>query len=158
MKISWMNHTGFVVRDMERSLAFYRDLLGFEEERNAVVEDEYISQVAGFPDAKMHIVYLGIGDGKHSVELIQYLNPRGEQIAPTERNAVGAAHLGFIVDDADALCEELSAKGVKFVSAPAVRANARYPWAHKACYFEDPDGNWLELIERAPAPSGARAG
>lgn len=34
MKISWMNHTGFVVSDTERSLAFYRGLLGFEEERN----------------------------------------------------------------------------------------------------------------------------
>ena len=153
MKIDWMNHTGFVVRDMERSLAFYRDLLGFEEERNGIVEGEYIAGVSGFPGAKMHIVYLGIGDRKHSVELIQYLNPRGEQIAPTERNAVGAAHLGFIVPDADAIYRELSAKGVKFVGAPAVRANAQYPWAHTACYFEDPDGNWLELIERAPEPA-----
>ena len=33
-----MNHTGFVVSDMERSLDFYRDLLGLQEERNHILE------------------------------------------------------------------------------------------------------------------------
>ena len=69
MKVEWLNQTGFVVSDMERSLAFYRDLLGLEEERNQVVESDYLSQVVGYPDAKLHIVYLGLGDLKHSVEL-----------------------------------------------------------------------------------------
>ena len=44
MKVDWMYHTGFVVSDMERSLAFYRDLLGLQEERNAVLEGEPISR------------------------------------------------------------------------------------------------------------------
>ncbi len=47
MKVEWMNHTGFVVSDMERSLAFYRDLLGLKEERNHVLEGEFISQLVG---------------------------------------------------------------------------------------------------------------
>jgi catechol 2,3-dioxygenase-like lactoylglutathione lyase family enzyme len=141
VKVEWLNHTGFVVSDMERSLAFYRDLLGLEEERNQVVESDYLSQVVGYPDAKLHIVYLGLGDLKHSVELIQYIRPEGDGVAPVPRNYVGAAHLGIIVDDLDATYKELSSKGVKFVSAPAVRPDAQYPWAQKACYLEDPDGN-----------------
>ncbi|MEC8959694.1 MAG: VOC family protein, partial [Chloroflexota bacterium] len=76
MNVEWMNHTGFVVSDMERSLVFYRDQLGLEIERDQVLEGEFISELVGYPDAKLHIIYLGLGDSKHSVELIEYLNPR----------------------------------------------------------------------------------
>ncbi len=155
MKVEWMNHTGFVVSDMERSLAFYRDLLGLSEERNQILEGEFISQLVGYPNAKLHIIYLGIGDTKHSVELIQYLNPPGESVALPSRNNVGATHLGIIVDDLDSFYEDLSGKGVRFVSPPAVREDAVYPMARKGCYLEDPDGNWLELLERPPAPPEA---
>ena len=156
MKLEWMNHTGFVVSDMERSLAFYRDLLGLKEERNRIVEGEFISKLTGYPGAKIHLVFLGLGDMRHSVELLQYLDPVGERGSPTRLKDVGAAHLGIIVDDLEAVHEELSAKGVEFVNPPAVRLDGPpYPWARKACYLRDPDGNWLEFVERAPAPPGA---
>ena len=90
MEVEWMNHTGFVVSDMERSLVFYRDLLGLQEERNQILEGEFISELVGYPDARLHIVYLGMGDMRHSVELIQYLNPTGGNRALPERNEVGA--------------------------------------------------------------------
>ncbi|MFQ5873198.1 MAG: VOC family protein [Dehalococcoidia bacterium] len=155
MKLEWMNHTGFVVSDMERSLAFYSELLGLKEERNVILEGNLISQLVGYANAKLHIVYLGIGDMRHALELIQYLNPKGEQISSIQRNDVGAAHLGIIVDDLDVFYQQMSDKGVKFVNPPFVRPNAEYPWASKACYLQDPDGNWLEFIERPPAPPGA---
>ena len=153
--IEWMNHTGFVVEDMERALRFYRDLLGFTEERNAVLEGEYVSQLVGYDDAKLHVVYLGLGDMRHAIELLQYLNPVGGSVATTERNSVGAAHLGIIVEDVDTMYSELSANGVRFVNPPILRPDAEYPWARKACYLQDPDGNWLEFIERPPPPPGA---
>ena len=156
-KVEWMNHTGFVVADMDRALGFYRDMLGLTEERNLVVDGEYISQLVGYPDSKLHIVYLGVGDMRHAVELIQYLNPVGRPSTPAERNEVGASHLGVIVEDLDSMYKDMSAKGVRFVSPPAVRENAEYPWARKACYVQDPDGNWLEFIERPPPPPGANA-
>ena len=155
MEVQWMNHTGFVVSDMERSLAYYRDLLGLSIERDQVLEGDFISEVVGYPDARLHIVYLGIGDQRHSVELIQYLNPAGDAAALPERHQVGASHLGIIVDDLDAFYADLSAKGARFVSPPATRPNPVYPAASKGCYMQDPDGNWLELLERGPAPPDA---
>ena len=155
MEVEWMNHTGFVVSDMQRSLAFYRDLLGLREERDQILEGEFISELVGYPDARLHIVYLGVGDLRHSVELIQYLNPPGDAIDLLQRNQVGAAHLGVIVDDLDAFYRELSGQGVRFVSPPATRPNPVYPAASKGCYMQDPDGNWLELLERPPAPPGS---
>lgn len=155
MKVEWFNHTGFVVKDMERALAFYKDQLGLEEERNDILEGDLISQLTGFPDAKLHIVYLGVGDMRHAIELIQYINPPGVTGSSIQPNDVGASHVGVIVDDLDAFYADLSAKGVKFVNPPFLRPDAQYPWARKACYLQDPEGNWLELIERPPAPPGA---
>ena len=155
MKVEWFNHTGFVVSDIERSLGFYRDLLGLKEERNMIVEGEFISKLVGYPEARLHIVYLGMGDMRHAVELIQYLEPAGKRAASIQRNDVGATHLGVIVDDLDAFYQRLSKEGVKFVSPPALRPQAEYPWALKACYLHDPDGNLLEFIERSPAPPDA---
>ena len=155
MEVEWMNHTGFVVSDMERSRAFYRDLLGLQEERDQILEGEFISELVGYPNARLHIVYLGPGDMRHSVELIQYLNPPGDVVTLPQRHQVGATHLGVIVDDLDAFYQELSAKGVRFVSPPAVRPGAVYPMARKGCYMQDPDGNWLELLERPLADAAA---
>ena len=74
---------------------------------------------------------------------------------PTKPNTIGVGHLGIIVDDLDAFYKKLSSIGVKFVNAPANRTEATYPWAKKACYLQDPDGNWLEFIERDPQPDDA---
>ena len=75
-----------------------------------ILEEAGISEVMGYPNAKLYIVYLGTGDLKHSVELVKYPNPVGVKISPTERNAIGACHLGVVVDDLDALYEDLSTK------------------------------------------------
>ena len=152
MNVEWMNHTGFVVSNMERSLAFYRDQLGLGIERDQILEGEFISELVGYPDPKLHIIYLGLGDMKHSVELIEYLKPRGNAAPLPERKDIGATHLGIIVDNVDEFYKELSSKEVRFVSPPAIRPDAVYPMAQKGCYMQDPDGNWLELLERPPAP------
>ena len=89
---------------------------------------------------------------KHSVELIEYLNPRGNAAPLPDRKDIGATHIGIIVDNVDQFYKELSSKGVRFVSPPVTRPNAVYPMAQKGCYMQDPDGNWLELLEQPPAP------
>ena len=158
MKVEWMNHTGFVVSDMERSLAFYRDLLGLRVERDDIQEGEFVSQANGFPNARLHVIWLGLGDMKHSVELIQYLNPPGRAVAVPGRNDVGAAHLGINVDDLGSFYEKLSGSGIRFLTPPAVRKNASYPQARKVCYLQDPDGNWLELLSgRRLQPAATQA-
>jgi len=56
---------------------------------------------------------------------------------------VGHYHLAFVVDDIDAACEELTAKGVRFSDKP--QHNQR---GGAAIYFWDPDGIALEFIQR----------
>ena len=91
MKVEWFNHTGIVVQDMEKMLEFYKGVLGLEEERNRVLEGPLADQLVGYEDARLHVIYLGNADMRHSVELVTYLNPPpGETMHTNERNTIGA--------------------------------------------------------------------
>jgi catechol 2,3-dioxygenase-like lactoylglutathione lyase family enzyme len=143
------NHVGVTVSDLERSIAFYRDLLGFHVayERGEVTAD-YMPRLVGIPGARLKIAGLDI-PGLH-LDLIEYLAPRGADIAgPT--SDVGNVHLGFSVDDLWAAYRHLSAAGVRFKSEPVSPTTGpnQGGWA---IYFVDPDGVTLEMIQR-PEPA-----
>ncbi|MBI2966089.1 MAG: VOC family protein [Chloroflexi bacterium] len=157
MEIKGLYHTGFVVSDLERTLAFYTGVLKMRVERPPTeLSGEWISDVVGYPGTRLRSAFVGIGDG-HSIELLQYLSPPGSRVPnPADRNRVGASHAGMIVDDARGWYERLKAAGVETLGPPALR-DVEYPWARYAFYFRDPDGNWLEFAERAPRPAGSKA-
>ena len=147
MKVEWMNHTGVSVASMTRALEFYKDTLGLEIEMDTILEGDFLDQLSGQEEARAHIVYLGNGDGRHSIELVEFLNP----VFPQEESRVpGAPHIGFIVDNLDEIYAELSGRGIRFLSPPVIRPEATYPRMRKMCLVQDPDGNWLELMEQAP--------
>ncbi len=137
------NHTSFTVSDMDRSVAFYRDLLGMEVISERTAPAEFASKVTGIPGAELKIVYLQAGGYK--LELIQYLKSVGERIDP-RTNRPGSAHLAFNVDDIDRAYAELSAKGVKFQSEPQLVGGGPNKGA-RAVYFVDPDGFTIEFIQ-----------
>ncbi len=144
------NHVGLTVSNLERSVAFYRDLLGFtvRYERGEVTA-EYMPRLVGLPGARLKIAGLDI-PGLH-LDLIQYLAPEGTT-AVGRTCDVGNGHLGFTVDDIWAAYRQLVAAGVRFKSEPVniTQGPNRGGWA---VYFTDPDGITLEMIERAK-PAG----
>lgn len=157
MEIKGLYHTGFVVSDLERSLRFYTEVLGMRVERPATeLSGPWISSVVGHPGTRLRSAFVGVGDG-HSIELLQYLSPPSVNVAPPAgRNRVGASHAGMLVDDVHAWYERLRT-AVATVTGPPTLRDADYPWARYAIYFQDPDGNWLEFVERAPKPAGSTA-
>ena len=155
MEVESIYHTGIVVRDLERSLRFYVGTLGLKIERpTRELSGDWISTVTGYPGTRLRMVWVGAGDG-YSIELLEYQEPAGGK-GPNERarNDVGTMHVGMIVDDVHAWYERLSAQGVRFAGAPPPKQDVKFPWARCAAYLQDPDGNWLELLEREPAPGG----
>jgi catechol 2,3-dioxygenase-like lactoylglutathione lyase family enzyme len=144
------NHVGLTVSDLECSVAFYRDLLGFNiaYERGEVTA-EYMPRLVGIPGARLKIVGLDI-PGLH-IDLVEYIEPKGGTAAGTTAD-VGNLHIGFSVDDLWAAYRHLSAAGVRFKSEPVSPTTGpnKGGWA---VYFVDPDGVTLEMIQRAqPAP------
>ncbi|MGI5160608.1 VOC family protein [Microbispora sp. CA-102843] len=143
-------HFSFTVADLDRSVAFYRDLLGFTLVHRQDQDNDYTRRLVGYPDAVLRIAQLAVpgqprGVSTHDLELVEYVHPRGEARDPA-RHLPGAAHLALTVEDALAEHARLSAAGVRFVSPPnAITAGINA--GGYACYFLDPDDITLELVQ-----------
>jgi lactoylglutathione lyase len=147
-------HTGLTVSDLDRSLAFYRDLLGLELVRRWDSAQPYLRTIVGFPDAELRIAVLRVpgpdGAAAGHLELLEYRVPRGRRGDP-DTNHPGNVHVCFVVDDLDALHGRLAAHGVRFRSRPVAIDHGPNAGG-KAVYLRDPDDITLELIQ--PAPRG----
>jgi catechol 2,3-dioxygenase-like lactoylglutathione lyase family enzyme len=152
MAVAGIFHTGLTVSDLDRSIAFYRDLLGLELIAQWDSSQPYLRTVVGYPDAELRIALLRIprpGDGPgHHVELLEYRRPRGARGDANTYNP-GNAHIAFMVEDLDATYADLKARGVRFKSAPVPVTHGRNTGA-KAVYLFDPDDITLEMIQPAP--------
>src|SRR3954468_20236827 len=99
IQVGGMHHASRTVGDMERSLGFYRDLLGFEVALDTEMEGEMLEREVGLEGARLRLVELAApGDGLF-LELLQYYAPapaEAEQLRPCD---VGAHHLALLVDD-----------------------------------------------------------
>lgn len=139
-----LNHTGFVVKDIEKSIFFYTNALGLHLDREAESSTPGLAQCVGYKEAHIKAALLTGADG-HTLELIQYINPAGvprEESAQYPRNLHGATHLAFIVDDIEEVFQRLLDNGAQKLNGPAIMRPEL-----KACYLQDPDGNWIELME-----------
>ncbi|MCL5108781.1 MAG: VOC family protein [Chloroflexi bacterium] len=141
------NHTSFTVSDMDRSLAFFRDLLGMELISDRIAGPEFAGKVTGIPGAELRVVYVQAAGYK--LELIQYLKQQGEKLEP-RTNRPGAVHLCFSVDDVDATYAGLVARGVKVQAPPQVIPGGPNKDG-RGIYCLDPDGITLEFIQPAQA-------
>jgi catechol 2,3-dioxygenase-like lactoylglutathione lyase family enzyme len=139
------NHVGLAVSDLDRSLAFYRDLLGLEVEWQRVYQEDYVRRLVGYPQATLRCAYLKLPGGGAKLELLQYQGvPR--QAVELRRADPGNAHVCWAVEDLEPLYERLRAAGVQFVSAPVVSTAGPFKGT-KTVYLEDPDGISLQLTE-----------
>jgi catechol 2,3-dioxygenase-like lactoylglutathione lyase family enzyme len=156
MTLAEVFHTGITVSDLERSVAFYRDVLGLELVAQWDSAQPYLRAVVGYPDAELRIALLRLPRGSagasgHHIELLEYRVPRGTRGDARTFNP-GNAHVAFMVEDLDAAYAELAARGVRFKSAPVEITHGRNKGA-KAVYLLDPDDVTLELIQPAHAAS-----
>ena len=73
--VSRAHHTGYTVSDLDRSLVFYRDLLGCEVIATQEKEGGYLAAIVGYPDAHVRMAHLRVPGGEHVIELFEYLSP-----------------------------------------------------------------------------------
>jgi catechol 2,3-dioxygenase-like lactoylglutathione lyase family enzyme len=139
------HHTGIQVSDLERSVAFYRDILGFEQVFAWNPRAEYIDTITGYSGVDLHSCVLRMPSSDVFLEILEY---RGVDRAPVDTRTAnpGTCHLAFFVDDCDALYAELTAKGVESVSAP-VTPTIGPNLGGRAVYMLDPDGIRVEFIQ-----------
>ncbi len=145
-------HTSWTVENLDRSIAFYRDMLGFELVQTRERRGPEIETVVGFPDTELRIGFLRIpgapvGASGHHLELIEYRNPRGKKLAVRTCDT-GSAHLALQTDSIHEDYERLRKARIPVVSPPvAFSTGAAGPML--ALYLRDPDGFTIELVQLA---------
>lgn len=120
-------HTMLRVGDLDRSIAFYTDVL-----------DMKLLSRKDYPDGKFTLAFVGFGDGGAEIELTHNWGVEKYEIGG------GYGHIAVEVDDAYAACERVTQRGGK-VTRPAG------PMKHGTtviAFVEDPDGYKIEFIQK----------
>src|SRR5262249_519468 len=139
------DHTGITVSNLERSLAFWRDVLGFELSHTAHQTGELAREITGVTGAEIKLAVLK-APGGHKIELLEYLaspDPKQARIRPCD---VGHAHVALLVDDLNAILEKIAASGWRAAGEPQTLKTG--PNAGKrVLYVRDPDGTTIEFMQ-----------
>ena len=143
------------VADMDRSVEFYSHVLTFEKTSDTEIAGENVEHLFGVFGARVRVVRMRLGD--ESIELVQFLAPRGRAIpADSRSNDLWFQHIAIIVSDMDRAYQVLRENRVEHASTgpqrlPDWNKNAA---GIKAFYFKDPDEHPVEILE-FPEDKGA---
>ena len=139
-----LTHLGLCVSDMERSLRFWRDAMGFDlstEFPELRVENEMADRLLSLRDVSLHAVYLE-RDG-FRIELLHYASPRSPGTAPKRgMNDLGLTHLSIRVPDVREAMAAIEAGGGRVEPATLVEIEG----LAVAVFARDPDGTPIELV------------
>src|SRR5207249_5613238 len=141
------DHTGITISNLERSLAFWRDVLGFEPSHTAHQSGEMAREITGVIGAEIKLAVVKVPGG-HKIELLEYLAPaerkRNVDLRPCD---VGSVHVALIVDDLDAILSSINASGWKAAGKPQTLRSG--PNAGKrVVYVRDPEGTTIEFMQQ----------
>lgn len=149
MGIDYLMHVGVCVRDLQRSIRFYRDGLGFKEMETLDIAGQPTATLLGMPDVDLNAVYLE-RDG-FRIELLYYPTPGTVGSADARpMNQPGLTHFAIRVSNLDEVIEKLVSLGGRVLDGTRI-FNEDFQ-AHLV-YVTDPDGTRLELAEIPKDPT-----
>ena len=143
------DHTGITVSNLDRSLEFWQNVLGFEFSHRAHQTGEMASKITGVPGAEIKLAVVN-APGGHKIELLEYLAPPDrKQHVDLRPCDVGSVHVALTVDNLDAVLEKIAASGWKAAGKPQTLKSG--PNAGKrVIYVRDPDGTTIEFMQPPP--------
>ena len=139
--IRGIHHVAVSTPNLERIVAFYRDVIGAEVvyEGGWEAGSDLIDGIVGLKNSHAKQAMLKLGNAY--LEFFEYVNPPGAAKDPTYGvNDHGYTHFCLDVKDIDTEYERLSANGMTFNCAPPELGGPI-----RATYGRDPDGNVVEL-------------
>ena len=146
MPIVKCHHHGFTVSDAERSVAFYRDLLGLELVRVSERRDlPSYDRILGHDNVVLKVAILRHPVGEFILELVEYQNPVGQK-RELDNPFIGSSHLAFEVDDVDVVYALLRDAGYGAINPPVDVERDGFAVA-RAMYGSDPDGISIEIFQ-----------
>jgi catechol 2,3-dioxygenase-like lactoylglutathione lyase family enzyme len=134
-----VSHIGLCVRDLDRSLHFYCDGLGFEKADAHVIDNTFADALEVSRDVDLDSQFIK-RDGL-SIELLYYRSPEVTGSPSASRGSLGLTHLSFFVDDVDESVATLVAAGGTLL--PSTRTTIP---GVDLVFVADPDGTRVELM------------
>lgn len=142
-------HVGVTVSDIEKSIHFYKDILGLSFKGELSMEGKEADALFGRKNCKVKVAYLNGSENiaAPSVELIQFTDSKADEVA-CDLHRTSISEICFHVDDLDKVYEHLIKHNVECLSEPQCFDYTEYGFGKsKALYFKDPDGIILELLQ-----------
>ena len=136
-----IRHTGIVVVDLEASLHFYRDLLGFKIAKQMEESGDYIDNISALCAVKVTTIKMTSPAGQ-MIELLKYHSHPAEQ-KMRDICEIGVSHIALTVADLDFEYERLKDEGIQFNSRPQLSAKGYA----KVTFCRAPEGTFIELVE-----------
>jgi catechol 2,3-dioxygenase-like lactoylglutathione lyase family enzyme len=143
-----IDHTAIVVSNTEKSLAFYRDVLGFHvagESLNFGIEQEHLNNV---PGARLHITGMRASRGP-GIEFLEYLTPRDGRAYPADERANDLVHwqTTVLVPDAAAAAAVVRRGNFRLLASQPVELPDTTLGFRRGILVRDPDGHAVQLVE-----------
>lgn len=146
-----IDHLNIVCANLERSVRFYCDVLGFRKTAEVHMTGEWIERIIGLKGVEGLVAFVEPPGGGVRIELLQYVTPAGLARPENSRaNTLGLRHFALRVDDIAGMAAKLRAAGVTLFSEPVKvpQGIVKFAAGDKALfYFLDPDGVIVELAE-----------
>jgi catechol 2,3-dioxygenase-like lactoylglutathione lyase family enzyme len=146
-QVTKVEAVGITVKEMDRSLKFYTEVIGFKKVSDTEYSGEGYEKLKGVFGLKMRVVRLQLGD--EFIELTDYLTTGGRSIPEDQKsNDLFFQHIAIVVSDMDKAYQQVKKYNVEQVSTSPQTLPKSIPGAEgiKAFYFHDPDNHNLELI------------
>ena len=146
-QVTKVESVGITVREMDRSLKFYTEVLGFKKISDNEYKGENWEKLQGVFGLNMRVVKLQLGD--EFIELTDYITTGGRSIPEDAKsNDLFFQHIAIVVSDMEKAYAQLKKYNVEHVSTSPQTLPKSIPAAEgiKAFYFHDPDNHNLELI------------
>ncbi len=138
------DHTGITVADLQKSLAFWRDVFGFELSHEAHQTGEMARKITGVDGAEILLAVLKAPG--HKIELLEYRAPADRKRVRLRPCDIGSMHVAFTVDNLEAMLVRIAASGWQAAGEPQTLVTGPNA-GRRVVYVRDPDGTTIELME-----------
>ncbi|MFM7819098.1 MAG: VOC family protein [Verrucomicrobiota bacterium] len=136
MRVTRLLHTRYRLNDLERSVTFYRQVLGLEEVRRHK------------SPRGSELVFLKAPQSEETIELCHFPNSGPVEVQPD------LTHVAFEVESLAAFGEHLARLGLRYSDGPHYKSDGSGGFA----FVDAPEGYEIELIERRPTAPGSAPG
>lgn len=140
---------GMVVSDLDKSVKFYKDAIGFEEVEGFKVPGQFAldTGLANNMQLNVHVLVLGKGEKATKLKLMQFKTAPGARVDNTFiHSSYGYRYLTIAVKDVNAAVARAEKAGAKPIAKCPVPLPEGFPAGLALANYRDPDGNLVELV------------